>query len=422
MLLATSKIKPNPNNPRVIKDDAFKKLVKSIQEFPEMAEVREVVLNKDHVILGGNMRFRAMKEAGWAEIPVRIVDWTEDQQREFVIKDNVSGGEWDWEMLANEWDMEALEDWGLDLPDGFAHEDKEAEEDEAPELDTTTTTSEYGKIYQLGAHRLMCGDATKPEDVEKLMDGTKADMVFTDPPYGISYTGVAGSTKWNMIDNDDLRDQGLFQFIVDAFTNIHEHSKDNAGLYCWFSSKNNAEFTRGLNAANWDIKQELIWNKGMTLSGADYQYSHEPVLYCQKTRQKAKWSGGRDQKSILRQKRTDLTKLSKATLLNIFANMQKEATVWELDRDSVTTYQHPTQKPVTLGARAMNNSSDEGDLVLDLFAGSGSTLMAAEQTNRVCCTMELDPQYVDVIRKRYTKYITDGVVPDNWEELTPALE
>lgn len=146
MKLSISQIKPNPSNPRTIKDDNFKKLVQSLKDFPEMAEVREVVVNKDNMILGGNMRFKAMHEAGWKDIPVRVVDWTPEQQREFIIKDNVSGGEWDWDLLANEWDSTQLEDWGLDLPVHFG--DEEVEEDEAPEVSTAPPPVGFrGSLY-----------------------------------------------------------------------------------------------------------------------------------------------------------------------------------------------------------------------------------------------------------------------------------
>lgn len=410
-----SEIKLNPTNPRTIKDDKFKKLVQSLKDFPEMAEVRQVVVNQDHIVLGGNMRLRAMKEAGWTDIPVKVVDWPEEKQKEFIAKDNASFGEWDWEILANEWDLQLLDEWGIDVPVDLSDPEEEIIEDPAPEL-PVEAISELGKVYQLGDHLLMCGDSTNPSDVKTLMGDNKADMVFTDPPYGISYSGVAGSKDWEVIENDTLRDDGLGEFLAASFLNMHEYSKDDTGLYCWFSSKNNEQFTNALKASGWDIKQELIWNKGMSLSGADYQYAHEPVLYCQKTGEKAKWFGGRDKKSILKAKRTEIDKLAKSEMVKMFKAMQDESTVWEVDRDLVTTYQHPTQKPTKLAGNAIHNSSQPGDIVMDLFMGSGSTLSACEQTKRKCYGMELDPKYVDVIRKRYAKLIGE----DDWELATPV--
>lgn len=417
MKLPINQVKLNSSNPRTIKDDKFRKLVQSLKDFPEMSDVRPVVINQDNVVLGGNMRLRAMAEAGWTEVPVIKVEWDEERQHEFIAKDNASFGEWDWDMLANEWDLEDLERWGIDVPVDLSEEKEEVVEDAAPEL-PEEAVSKPGEIYQLGNHRLMCGDSTKETDVEKLMNKAQADMVFTDPPYGVSYTGVAGSKNWTMINNDDLRGDTLAQFLAAAFKNAYDNSKDDAGLYSWFSSKNNHQFTVSLNAAGWEVKQELIWNKGMSLSGADYQYAHEPVLYCQKEGKKAKWFGGRDKKSILNKRRTDIEALPKSELIKMFRSMQDESTVWEVDRDLVTTYQHPTQKPTRLAANAIANSTEKGDIVLDLFLGSGSTLSACEQLGRTCYGMEMDPKYVDVIRKRYAKLIG---LEDEWQSVTKKI-
>ena len=178
-----SDVKSNPNNPRLIKDDKFLKLVQSLKEFPEMAKVRPIVVNQDFVVLGGNMRLKAMKEAGWKEVPVEVVDWSEEKQREFIVKDNVGFGEWDWEILANEWDAEDLEKWGLDVP-GF-EEAPEAEEDDYEIPDVIETDIVIGDLFEIGEHRLLCGDSTDSDQVAKLMNGEKADMVFTDPPYNL---------------------------------------------------------------------------------------------------------------------------------------------------------------------------------------------------------------------------------------------
>lgn len=187
--LRPNQVKQNPHNPRIIKDNSFKKLVQSLKDFPEMADIRPVVVNMDSMILGGNMRYKAMLEAGWTEIPVIKVDLPEEKQREFIIKDNVSGGEWDWDLLANEWEQKKLNEWGIETPEDW-DDGKEIIEDEAPEVGDEPPVSKLGEVYRLGRHRLMCGDSTKIEDAEKLMDGQKADMVFTDPPYGMNYSGI----------------------------------------------------------------------------------------------------------------------------------------------------------------------------------------------------------------------------------------
>ena len=194
-LTSIKDIKPNPNNPRVIKDEKFAKLVQSLKELPEMATVRPVVVNSDMIVLGGNMRLKAMKEAGWKEVPVEIVDWDEEKQRQFIIKDNVGFGEWDWEMLANEWDAEQLEEWGLDIPAFDDPKKLEAEEDDYEMPDQITTDIVLGDLFEIGPHRLLCGDSTDSDAVARLMNGEKANMVFTDPPYGMNAVSKSGVLK-----------------------------------------------------------------------------------------------------------------------------------------------------------------------------------------------------------------------------------
>ena len=181
-VFSINQIKPNPSNPRLIKDDKFKMLVQSLKDFPEMANVRPIVVNQDMVILGGNMRFKAMKEAKWKEVPVEVVDWDEAKQREFIIKDNVGFGEWDWDDLANNWDAKELDKWGLDVPQ-FEAEQLEAEEDDYEMPDEIQTDIVIGDLFEIGEHRLLCGDSTDSDSVAKLMNGQKAELLFTSPPY-----------------------------------------------------------------------------------------------------------------------------------------------------------------------------------------------------------------------------------------------
>ena len=173
-LYKISEIKPNPNNPRIIKDDKFKKLVQSLKDFPDMAKVRPIVVNQDMIVLGGNMRLKAMKEAGWKEVPVEVVDWGEEKQREFIIKDNVGFGEWNWEELANDWDADALEDWGLDLPAEWGEEEiPEAKGDDYEIPDEIQTDIVLGDLFEIGGHRLLCGDSTDSDSVAKLKNDKK---------------------------------------------------------------------------------------------------------------------------------------------------------------------------------------------------------------------------------------------------------
>ena len=366
--LKITDIKPNIYNPRYIKDDKFKKLVQSLKDFPEMAEVREVVINKDNVILGGNMRFKAMQAAGWTDIPVKIVDWPEDKQREFIIKDNVSGGEWDWDIIANEWDAEELESWGLELPASLEI-DAETVEDEAPEV-PEDPVSELGKIYQLGKHRVMCGDSTLVDDVGKLMGGQLGNLVFVDPPYNIDYEGK--TKKRLKIENDKFTGDGFYQFLLDAFINLHTFTKKGTAIYIAHADMERINFQNALVDSGYKQKQNIIWVKdSIVLGRQDYHWRHEPILYGWKDDNgRHKWDSDR-----------------------------KQDTVWEVKRPT-RSEEHPTMKPIELCAKPINNSSKRGEIVVDTFLGSGSTLIACEQTDRICYGMELDCRYVDVIRKR----------------------
>lgn len=390
MKLPIRDIKPNPNNPRQIKDDKFKKLVQSLKDFPEMAEVREIVINKDNVILGGNMRYKAMQEAGWTEVPVRVVDWPEDKQREFIIKDNVSGGEWDWDVLANEWDAELLDDWGLDLPTLFGEE--EVEEDEAPEVSSDPPVSKLGEIYQLGRHRVMCGNSLN--DMGVLMGEVKADMVFTDPPYNVDYVGGNHAEfdrpRTKTIQNDKKSDDEFFNFLVEAFGALSGVTKSGGAYYICHSDQHGHHFRNALLGTGFLIKQCIIWNKnGMVMGRQDYHWKHEPILYG--------WLEGGSHK---------------------FYGERNQTTVWDIDRPNRSD-EHPTMKPIALIARAINNSSKTDDIILDNFLGSGSTLIACEQTDRTCYGMEIDPKYCDVIRKRYAKFIGEDEL---WVENTPVIK
>lgn len=356
--LKISEIKNNPENPRIIKDDKFKKLVESIKEFPEMMEAREIVVNKDYIILGGNMRYKAAKEAGLVDVPAKIVDWTEEQQRAFVIKDNVSGGEWDWDSLANEWEAEELESWGLDVPNDWG-EEVEVEEDEAPEVSSEPPVSKLGEVYQLGRHRVMCGSATDEDDLERLLGGLEPDMVFTDPPYGMNYSGRGENTS-NKIMNDNI-DPTLFY-------NVGIHIPER---YVWGRVENYKHL-------NEEPRDTIIWKKNNFGMGRGYRGQYECCFYY------GDFSGS-------------------------------DSDVWDFAKD--TKYEHPTQKPVGLSMRAIKNSMPS--IVIDYFAGSGSTLIGCEQSNVQSLSMELDPKYVDVIRKRYHKFVTGS--EEGWEDGTPMI-
>ena len=400
MQVPIAQVHPNPSNPRFIKDDKYKALVQSIKDFPEMAEARPIVVNKEHMILGGNMRYRAMKEAGYTFVAIKVVDWSEAKQREFIAKDNIGFGEWDWELLANEWDAEELTSWGLDLPASFGSD--EVEEDEAPAVSEDPPVSKLGEIYQLGKHRLMCGDSTDFGAVSDLMNGKQADMVFTDPPYGVSYEeGLVDKdsrmkahrsiTRENtQIENDTIKDdEGLYNFLLDAFKNLSYFTKH--GIYVCFASNRTMPFMRAWKDADLYHASTIIWAKDRLVMGrGHYHYQYEPILYGWKKKSTGKWMGDRSQSNL-----------------------------WNLNRPTVNDV-HPTMKPIELVTKALNNSSGSEDIVLDLFLGSGSTLIACEQTDRICYGMELDPRYCDVIRRRYWKFVNNGD-ETGWEENTPLI-
>jgi DNA modification methylase len=382
-----SKIVENPNNPRTIKTDKYQKLVKSLKEFPEMLEKRPIVVDENMIVLGGNMRLKACGDAGIVDVPVVIAEgWTDEQKREFIIKDNVGFGDWDWDIIANEWDTEELEDWGLDLPDDWGV-NKEVEEDEVPEVDQGESASRLGEVYQLGRHRLMCGDSTKIEDVEKLMDGKKADMVFTDPPYGVAYVGKTKDAL--TIQNDALGDEGTRLLVADALRIAP--IKTGAVFYvCSPAGNTETAFRLAIADAGLALKQCIVWVKDHFVMGRqDYHWRHESILYGWKEGSAHFYGGGRSQD-----------------------------TVWEVKRPTVSK-EHPTMKPIELVLKGIGNSSKGDDIVLDLFGGSGSTLIACEQTNRICYMMELDEHYCDVTRKRYHKYVTGD--EQGWQEGTPCI-
>lgn len=231
-------------------------------------------------------------------------------------------------------------------------------------------------------------------------------MVFTDPPYGVSYVGTnnPNGKEWNMIENDDLRGDELYRFLAAAFSCIARTLKEDGAFYVWFASVNHIQFERALEKAGLRIKQELIWDKGMVLGHSDYHWAYEPCLYGTHQDSNCKWYGDRKQKTFLSLNRTKIRELKKEQMEDILLNLHAGRTCWRIDRDNVMDYVHPTQKPVELAARAMRNSSSAGQSVLDLFGGSGTTLMAAEQMDRKCYMMELDPHYCDVIIARWEKF------------------
>lgn len=360
-IVKIKEVKNNPNNPRLIKDDKFKKLVQSIKDFPEMLNIRPIVVNEDMIILGGNMRYKACLEAGLKEVPIIKVDGlSEDKQREFIIKDNVSGGEWDWALL-QEWDNLELEEWGLDIPKEFVTE-LEAEEDDfdVPEGGIETDII-LGDLFEIGEHRLLCGDSTDVDMVLKLISDDKKLSIYTDPPYGINEKGDrsqrGGLTQGNNL--KDFKDDSI-QYAIDAFNITREFNplKEvwwGANYYCHSLPQTN----------NW-----LVWDKRVEEKQRDTQSDCELAWV----------KDGHSSIRIFRHLWKGMIKASE--------HGQKRV--------------HPTQKPVELASYCFNEY-EMGDIILDLFGGSGATMVAAHQTKKKCLMMEFEPHYCQVIIDRMKK-------------------
>jgi DNA modification methylase len=381
--VAISEVKVNPNNPRLIKDDKFKKLVQSVKEFPEMLDIRPIVVNADMVVLGGNMRLKACKEAGLKEVPIIMADkLTEDQQREFLIKDNVSGGEWDWDILANEWEVEQLEEWGLDIPVNLEVELEAEEDDFAVPEGGIETDIVLGDLFEIGEHRLLCGDSTQTDTFQKLMQGEMADMVVTDPPYNVAYEGKTKDAL--TIENDSMGNDDFYKFLYDFYSALTTAVKKGGAIYVWHASSEVINFGKAMVDAGWLLKQQLIWVKNsMVMGRQDYQWKHEPCLYGWLKGDSHKWYSDR-----------------------------KQTTVIEHDRPS-RNGEHPTMKPIGLFSYQIENSSKQGDIVIDAFGGSGTTMVACEQIKRKARVIEFDPKYCQVIIDRMKKLDSTLIIKKN---------
>lgn len=358
----TGQIPDVPANPRFIKDEKFALLVQSLQDDPEIMEGRPVWVfpfDGQFVAIGGNMRHKAAKELKWKEINCCILppDYPAAKIRAIIIKDNASFGSNDWDMLANEWDSEELAAWGMDLPETFAAEELEAVEDDYTEPDQMQVDVVLGDLIEIGQHRLLCGDSTDVGQVERLMGGEKADMVFTDPPYNVAFNGRSGN--FDVIKNDNLSDVDFDNFIEDFAKTLNCFNIPIKYIWC------NWKFY-GTIQKHFDFKACIVWAKNVFGLGIGYRHQHEFCLFDGK----------------------------------IDDNIKNESDLWEVAKDS--NYMHPTQKPIELASRAIKNHKSV-NLIVDFFCGSGSTMVAAHQLKRRCFGMELDPKYCQVIIDRMQK-------------------
>jgi DNA modification methylase len=406
-------IKGNPNNPRIIKDDKFKKLVESIKAFPEMVNVRPIVVNTDMIVLGGNMRLKAMKEAGWKEAPIQIVNWDEQKQKEFIVKDNVGYGEWDWDDLANNWDAEELIEWGLDIK-GFVNDETiiEIEEDDfdVPEGGIETDIV-LGDLFEIGEHKLLCGSSTQTDTWAKIFKEELADMVMTDPPYNNDYEGGTGLK----IMNDEMSNDSFYQFLYDFYTALGSYTKSGGSWYVWHAQMESANFMQAFKDSGLLLKQCLIWVKNALVMGRqDYHWKHEPCLYGWKEGAAHYFTEDRTNTTVIEDE-VDYKKLSKKELLDLVKEItsdKQKTTIIHCNKPTKNDV-HPTMKPIKLLAPLIENSSKVGQLVADGFLGSGSTMVASHQLKRKCYGMELDPKYCQVIVDRMQKLDPTLIIKKN---------
>jgi DNA modification methylase len=386
-LLPISKLKLSPDNPRSITRDQMDKLCKSMQDDPDFLHCRPVLVNKHDdtlTVYAGNMRVRAAKKLKLKNIPCIVShDLPEDHMRRRMILDNKQAGEWDFDALANSWDIELLIDCGFkpeeilgDLSNiSDDHRLDYAEDDTLPDPPIDPKTK-YGDLYELGNHRLLCGDSTNAEDVDKVLDGNKPILMVTDPPYGVSYDGSwrkdsLGALSTGKVKNDNQLDWTL------AYK-----SSPCSVAYIWCASLHCHTVADNLASCGYKLINLIIWVKQtFALSRGDYHWKHEPCWYVVKDGANHNWQGSR-----------------------------KESTVWEIanqggmggDRTEDKT-NHSTQKPLECMARPIRNNSAEGEGIYDPFLGSGTTLIAAEKLNRICYGLEIDPAYCDIIVERWIK-------------------
>ena len=413
----TGQIPGVPKNPRKWSRRELENLAESMEDTPELTEARGCLvypLNGRFVVLGGNMRLAAARaHLDWTEIMCAVYpeDTPADRLRKIAQKDNASFGEFDYDILRKEW-----MGYGYDYAKMGLHFDtKELEIEEEAKDDNfdvdraaaaiKTPKTQKGDIWQLGDHFLMCGDSTSAEDVARLMDGTKADLSVTDPPYNVAYEG--GTKDHLTIKNDYMSDQAFHEFLVAAFTRMNEALKPGAANYVFFACKEARNFIDAYIQAGFLYKQLLIWVKNtITLTRSDYQWQHEPCIYGWKDGAPHYFTDDRTLRTVV-DEWPDFDQMDKAALRDFCKRVfDRDALATDIVREDKPTRnaEHPTMKPIPLVGRFVRNSSRRGQSVIDLFGGSGSTLMACEQLKRQCRTMEYDPVYCDVIIARWEKY------------------
>lgn len=403
-----NELKPAEYNPRIDLqpgDKEFEKIRKSIEEF---GYVDPVIINKDGTIVGGHQRYKVLKDMGYTEIQCIVIDVDKEKEKALNIALNKISGDWDKDklkvLLAELQGVGLAEITGFDLAElgmlGVQEEVIEDDFDIDKVLKEEKSYIQPGDIIKLGRHRLICGDSTNGADVEKLMNGKLADLVITDPPYNVNYQSNSTGMK---IMNDNMEEDDFENFLYLAHKCMYDFSREGAPIYVFHSDVGGYAFRKAFIDAGYKMAECLIWLKNQFVLGRqDYQWRHEPILYGWKEGAGHTWYGGRSQSTILESDIDELKKLSKKELIELIEEYQKgiPTSVIEYERPKKNKL-HPTMKPLGLLGILMQNSSAKGDIVLDLFGGSGSTLMTAEKLDRTAYLVELDPVYCDAIVKRY---------------------
>ncbi len=426
---------PADYNPRLdlqSGDKEYEKLKRSIQEF---GYVDPVIWNeRTGVVVGGHQRLKVLQELGYEEIDVSVVDLSEEQEKTLNIALNKIEGDWDnfklkelledidtgsFDITLTGFDEDEIENLMTQFhieEEGEIQEDDFDPEEAAAEIKDSITKN--GEIWQLGRHRLMCGDSTKLADVVRLMGEDKADMIFTDPPYNVNYEGGTGLK----IQNDNMDDAKFYQFLFDAYTAMYRVLKEGGGIYVCHADSEGLNFRKAFIDAGLLLKQCIIWVKNsLVLGRQDYQWKHEPILYGWKPGAAHCWYGGRKETTVIEEpvdlaiskyegyslltftSGTNSTVVKVPSFEVLHEGTDEGSTTWRIEKPKKNG-DHPTMKPIALCARAIQNSSKPGEIVLDPFGGSGSTLMACEQTGRACRTMEYDPVYAEVIIRRWEEF------------------
>lgn len=410
---------PYEHNAKRHPPEQVEHIANSIREFGFR---QPIVVDADNVVVIGHGRLMAAQRLGLETVPVvRADDLTEEQIKALRLADNKTNeSEWDMqELLAELSELEMDFDmslFGFDKDSNGEADDAEIEEDEPPEP-PEEPKAKPGDVYQLGQHRLMCGDSTNPDDVNKLLNGAEIDMLLTDPPYNVNLGSIPTPTETNIrpIMNDNMDEDDFIHFLSSALWNAERHMRAGAAYYIWYAGLHHIEFESAIrNVETFKIHEQLVWVKSHFVLGrnSDYQWMHEPCLYGWKTGAEHYFTDSRAESTVIEDEQVKLSTMKKGDLIQLcerLMGLNQANTILRADRP-MSADMHPTVKPQALLVPLIRNSSKRGWNVLDLFGGSGSTLIASEQTGRKCYMMELDPHYVDVIIARWEKLTGEKAV------------